>query len=234
MNPKFINKQTTFALLASGMMVSESNAATLTTGYTVGSTLLTSGGETLFVDAAAVGGGDINNVTGNISAHLWEIPSGGNWVNGDTVEITGIAIPIWATNTTAAQHTANGTFTFTFRSLGINDDYDTGDTATIGTADATFSSEGTGVGLFYVNFDTPVTWVADSQGFGVQVVNTSNIRLKQGPTGAGVEAVNFGNGTTRTGYQMSLSVAGNVISVPEPSSALLAGLGALALLRRRR
>lgn len=65
------------------------------------------------------------------------------------------------------------------------------------------------------------------------MANTSALRLKQGPAAVGAEAENSGNGNTRA-YQMSLSIAGTVTPIPEPSVALLGGLGLLALLRRRR
>lgn len=209
------------------------NAATWASGYTIGSTLLQPNGETLFLDAAAGGGGDLRFDGGNAGAHIWEIQSGGNWTIGDTVEITGLALPIWSNNTNATNNTLNGTFTISFRSLGIDSDYDPSDSTVFGTAQATFASEGTGVDAFYVNFDTPVTWVADSAGFGVSVANTSALRLKQGPGTVGAEAEDGGSGNTR-GYQMSLSVAGTVTPIPEPSVSLLGGLGLLVLVRRRR
>lgn len=149
-------------LRAAGLLSPEMSAATWASGYTVGSTLLQPNGETLFLDAAVGGGGDLRFDGGNAGAHIWEIQSGGSWAIGDTVDITGLALPIWSNNTNATNTTLDGTFTISFRSLGINNDYDTSDSTVFGTAQATYASQGTGVDLFYVNFDTPITWVADS------------------------------------------------------------------------
>lgn len=196
---------------------------------------------TLFIDAVATGGNDLQWDNGNGSAHAWEIVSGGNWSDdgSQTVNITGIALPIWANDpdSDSTNNSQNGAFTITFYSLGADGDVGagySGDTL-IGTATADFASAGAGVGTYFVNFDTPVIWAAaDSTAFSVSVSSTAALRLKTGPTGAGVEAENTGNGATRTGYLMSLSVAGTVAPVPEPSILGLVALGGLALSRRRR
>lgn len=192
-------------------------AAEFVKDYVIGSTSLTPNDEILFADFAAGGGNDLRWDNGDGSLHIWEIQSGGAWSPGDTVSITGIALPIWANNpdTIAANNTQNGTFTFTFRSLGPDNDYDTGDTTVFGTATAEFNSAGEGVAAYWVIFDTPVLWTADSEGFAVSVSSTAALRLKTGNTAVGVEAENAGNGDTRAGYLMSLSVAGAVLAATD-------------------
>ncbi|MGJ8724256.1 MAG: hypothetical protein ACSHYB_06845 [Roseibacillus sp.] len=227
-------KPQNLSLLLFGLAAGSVQSATWVKGYTIGSADLAPSGETLFMDLATSGGNDLRFDGGNASAHIWEVQSGGNWTIGDTVEITGVALPFWSNNNNATNNTQNGTMTISFRSLGINDDYDTGDSTIFGSVATTFASEAAGVDEYYVNFDTPISWVADSNGFGFSIANTAALRLKTGPTGTGAEAENTGNGNTRTGYQMSLSVAGLVTPVPEPTVALLGGMGLLSLLRRRR
>lgn len=234
MTASILQKPQTLSLLLFGLAAGSVHSATWVQGYTVGSTDLTPSGEILFMDLVVTGGNDLRFDNGDASAHIWEIQSGGNWTIGDTVEITGVALPIWANNNSASNNTQNGTITVSFRSLGGNDDYDTGDSTLFGTATTTFASEAAGVDEYYVIFDTPLSWVADSNGFGFSIVSDAALRLKTGPIGAGAEAENAGNGATRTGYVMSLSIAGTVTPIPEPSAALLGGLGLLALLRRRR
>lgn len=222
-----------FVFAATSSLVAE--AATLAAGD--GSDLT----GTLFVDLVATGGNDLQWDNGNGSSHAWEIPSGGSWASdgSQTVSLTGIAIPIWANSTPddTTNNTQNGTLTFTFYSLGADGDVGagySGDTL-IGTATAAFNSSGDGVGTYFVNFDTPVVWAAaDSTAFSVSVSSDAALRLKTGPVATGVEAENTGNGNTRTGYLMSLSVAGTVAPVPEPSVALLGSLALFGLLRRRR
>lgn len=196
--------------------------------------------DTLFLDTVQTGGNDITNNSGNLASTAWEIQSDGNWASdgSETVAITGIALPIWANSTADdnTNNTQNGTFTFTFYSLGLDADVGAGyaGDALIGTATATFNSATSGVGTFFVEFDSPVVWTAaDSDAFSVSVSSNAAIRLKTGSTTTGAEAENTVNGVTRA-YQMSLSVAGTVEAIPEPSTLMVLPLAGLALLRRRR
>ncbi|MDQ8190633.1 hypothetical protein QEH58_10005 [Roseibacillus persicicus] len=225
---------TNLSLLLFGLAAGSVHSATWVKGYTAGSSDLTPAGETLFMDFASTGGNDLRFDNGDASGHIWEIQSVGNWTIGDTVEITGLALPFWSNNTNTSNNTQDGTITVSFRSLGVNADYDTGDSVEFGTVATTFASEGDGVDEYFVLFDTPVTWVADSTGFGLSVVSDAALRLKTGPTATGAEAEDAGNGNTRTGYNMSLSIAGKVTPIPEPSAALLGVLGVMSFLVRRR
>lgn len=211
------------------------NGATLTGGYTQGasSQLLTANGgtgSTLFNDSAALGGTDVNGTGAQFYSVL--LDGSGLWSVGETVDITGIAMAL-------INVTANGTFTFDIRQgAGGVGDSGAGGLASIGTADATFATTGT-TSTYYVNFDSPVSFVADANSTSI-VINwssTASMRWKKEPTGGGgrLPQVNYSNGALVGGDDsVRFSVAGTVTPVPEPSAALLGGFGLLALFRRRR
>jgi len=221
-------------LTALGLTLASSQAATLTNGYTTGGSsqlLVANGGAgtTLFADIAALGGSDVDVSAGAVSPFASVLLNGSAaWSIGDTVSISGFAIPL------VDGPTATGTFTFDIRQgAGGTGASGTAGLASLGTAGATYTS-GAGTSAYYVNFDTPVTFVADANSTSI-VINWSStgaIRYKKQPTGD-LPQVNYGNGNFVGGDDgVRVSVAGTV--VPEPSSALLGGLSLLGLLRRRR
>ncbi|MFK7851964.1 MAG: hypothetical protein AB8D78_13395 [Akkermansiaceae bacterium] len=215
---------------------STTNAAVLAGGYTTGSgsQLLNSNGgsgSVLFNDSAALGGNQDPSGTGATFFSVL-LDGSSSWNVGETVTITGLAMALRGA-------TANGTFTFDIRQgSGGTGASGTAGLASLGTQDATFSSNGT-TSTYFVNFDTPISFVADANSTSI-VVNwgsTGNIAWKsESATGAGrLRQVNYSNGNFSGTSSVRFSVAGNVSqAIPEPSTAVLAILGGLALLRRRR
>jgi hypothetical protein len=212
------------------------HAATITSGYTIGAgsqLLSTNGGSgsTLFADVAATGGTDVNVTAGVLSTFAAVLLDGSaSWSIGETVSITGFAIPLVDTATD------NGTFTFDIRQgAGGTGTAGTVGLSSIGMRTATYTS-GSGTSAYYANFDTPVTFVADANSTSI-VINwrsTGAIRYKKQGTGE-LPQVNYSNGNFPGGDDgVRVSVAGSVTAIPEPSSTALLGLGTLALMLRRR
>ncbi|NNJ86753.1 MAG: PEP-CTERM sorting domain-containing protein [Akkermansiaceae bacterium] len=174
------------------------------------------------------------NVTGGTVSPFASVLLDGtsSWSLGDTVSITGFALPL------VDFPTQTGTFTFDIRQgAGGGGASFTSGLSSLGTATATFTSVATSnaAGLFYTNFDTPVTFAVDANSTSI-VINwssTGNIRYKKTTTGSNLPQVNYSNGNfVGTDDSVKVSVAGSV--VPEPSSTALLGLGGLALVLRRR
>ncbi len=184
-------------LPGSGVMIS---------GYTVGSGLLSPHGETLFVDTAAAGGSvDLTDADGFNVAYTVLIPGAGLWTLGDTVQITGFALQVQGVS-------SNGTMTFNVRqgSGGIGDS-GAGGLASLGTATAQYNNSGAN-STMYVNFDTPVSFVADanSTNIGINISNTGNLRIKA-QAGFPVTRYNQTTGVIQA-TNMKVSVAGKVLS----------------------
>lgn len=177
-------------------------AADLASGYTPGSGLLSPNGETLFVDFAAGGGTDASEADGFAPWFTVLIPGEGFWQAGDTVEITGIALQIqgWSDN---------GTITFEVRQgAGGTGASGAGGLSAIGTATATYSNSGTN-GTMWVNFDTPVSFLADanSTSIGINISSSGRLRLKN-QSNYEVDRYNYVNGNLSS--KMKVSVAGTV------------------------
>lgn len=216
------------------MTLDPAHAATLTAGYTVGggSQLLTTNagaGSTLFNDSAALGGSDITGTGSSFYSVL--LDGSGDWSVGETVSITGVAMAL------VDAATDTGTFTFDIRQgAGGGGASATAGLSSLGTATASYTS-GAGTAVYYVNFDTPVSFVADANSTSIVVnwASTAQMRWKKETTaGAGrLPQVNYGNGNFVGGDDsVRFSIAGTV--VPEPSAALLGTLGFLGLWGRRR
>jgi hypothetical protein len=99
--------------------------------------------------------------------------------------------------------------------------------------------DGINVEVFYATVADPSTFVslgtATQNGSGQYQTNEFSESVSPNVLAAGVKSIRFSFGSQEnggTGYK-ELDVIG-VAAVPEPSAALLGGLGALALLRRRR
>lgn len=214
------------------------NAASLISGYTTGSgsQLLSSNGgagSALFTDSAAPGGSQDVVAGGTASFNSVLLPGSGLWSIGDTVSVTGVALVL------RGNVMGNGNFTFNIRQgAGGTGDSGAADLSVIGSATASYTTTNA-VDTMYVNFDTPVNFVVDSNSTTIGInfaFDAGDVSYKAGTElSDGLVRYNFGNGNIVGGATPSLqrfSVAGSV--VPEPSTALLGAIGALALLRRRR
>ncbi|TWU22716.1 hypothetical protein [Bythopirellula polymerisocia] len=215
-----------------------SASADLVANYSIGSGLLSPNGETLFVDNAALGGGDFTPGSGFVN---WVAEVDNIWSLGDSVQLTGIAIPIQSSGT-GNQTTQNGTFTFSFYDIGPDNAFGLADTL-VGTRTADFKGNGTtNTDEYYAIFDTPLSFTAAGNGVAVGFGNSAPIRLKINNTGssAGVVRKLLSNGSvvsdiTNPGFRMSL--AGTAVAVPEPTSfaflAIISTCVGVELLRRR-
>ncbi|TWU22711.1 hypothetical protein [Bythopirellula polymerisocia] len=209
-------------LAVATVVAAPAKGATLSAGYVMGSgsQLLTANGgsgTTLFADAATLGGSDVNGTGASFFSVLLDGSS--FWNVGEAVSITGFALPL------VDAATDDGTFTFDIRQgAGGSGASGTAGLASLGTAEATYTSGG-GTSAYYVNFDTPVTFVADSNSTSIVInwTSTATMRFKKRtePTGGALPQVNYANGNFVGGDDtVSVSVAGSV--VPEPASMALA------------
>jgi hypothetical protein len=196
------------------------HGATLASGYSIGSgsqLLVANGGAgtVLFADVAALGGSDQDVTAGSVSPFASVLLNGGSsWSAGDTVSITGVALPLVDGPTTS------GIFTFDIRQgAGGTGPSATASLASLGTATATFTTAAppNAAGVFYVNFDAPVTFVANANSTSI-VINWSStgaIRYKKQPSGD-LPQVNYGNGNLVGGDDgVRVSVAGTVTPAPD-------------------
>ena len=238
----------TMAVLAAGLMGvgASSEAATFSTGYTIGSNLL---GNTIVDGASHVGLGTsdlrANDSANGNGAYTWVASWDSLWAIGDQVSITGIALPLRSPGAAGdtSNNTNNGTFTFTFYELAAGDTSDWNGTdngeTVLATATVDFTSAGAGPSIIpYATFDSSIDFTAASTGIAIHVDSTSSIRTRWDDARDGDDSLHeslttgeLANGGTR-GHQWT--VAGSVPPIPEPSSLALIGLGALACVRRRR
>lgn len=222
-----------------------SQGATFATGYTIGSGLL---GSTI-VDGASHSGLGTFDVRANDSAngagaYGWVAAWEGLWGVGDSVSLTGIALPVRSPGAAGdtSNNTNNGTFTFTFYGLaagGTGWDGTNNGESVIGTATVNFVSAGAGAALIpYATFDSSIDFTAASTGIAIHVDSTSSIRTRWDDGADGVDGIHESRTTGAIinngprGHQWT--VAGSVTPVPEPTVSLLVGLSGLFVLRRRR
>ena len=215
-------------------------------GYTTGagsqlleSNNLGAGGEVLFVDGASSGSSDFRADGGQIG---WVSELSGVWAVGDEVSLTGLAIPIWANSTPddATNNTQNDTWVITWYQLdgGANpNQYDgtNGGEAPFTTNEVVFNSANTGVGAYYVVFDSPVTFTATSTGIGFNIKskNGGSLRFKAGSSQTTTRR-NGSNGNALS-PSWSTSLAGTVTpAIPEPTSMVLFSIASLWTMGRRR
>lgn len=173
-------------------------------------------GPDFFIDAASTGGGtDFNSTNANFLRDFGTLDVG---TGGTEITIGGVG---WASSgTTTAVPATSATITITY--LGEDESVGGGDDVLIGTVTDAFSYGGTASEMAWA-FDSPLSATIDGLGsvFLLNVNSNGNIRYKTFPNTSGAANV-------------KLSVAGTTVAVPEPTAAMLGGLGFLALLRRRR
>lgn len=245
-----LSRFNTAGLLAIGafLLGTTANAAVMSTDYTIGagSQLLSANGgagSILFHDVAQPGGNQDPVVGGNADFNAVLLPGAGLWDIGDTVSITGVALVI--KGNVASQNSGN--FTFSIREVANSATAfgRGGFRPILGSATASYVKTGA-VDTMWVNFDAPITFVADARsttvgiqfGFdGGQVAYKAENNSAQGLVRYNVNNGNIVGGTTPS-YQR-WSVAGSVTpatTIPEPTAlaTALVGLGGLACRRRRR
>jgi hypothetical protein len=199
------------AMLVCCLVAGAASAAVMTPGYTKGLTSQLStdnggAGSILFEDSAATGGGDTTLPVGSAVWLTTLVDGAGQWRIGDTVQITGVALPI-------SGYTDSGTMTFDIRqgSGGIGDS-GAGGLASIGSASATYSK--TNTSALYVNFDDAISFVVDTNTFkiGINISNTARLRVKT-QNNFPVPLYNTTSGVLGSS-KMNFSVAGNVSAAP--------------------
>ncbi|MCU0795410.1 MAG: PEP-CTERM sorting domain-containing protein [Akkermansiaceae bacterium] len=201
----------TFPFLLLPLLFAQAQAATIVAGN-----VTTTLGPNFFFDSASIGGGDTNAAATAVFARNFGALTVG--AGGTTVSITGFGFAAGAGVITATEVSMTITY------LGANGVFGGGDDVVMGTV--TDSITGIGTGSEYVwSFDTPMVQVLDGLGstfrFDLTTNGTGNLRFK---TTSGTSAASA-----------KLSVSGTSAAVvPEPTFAMLAGLGIIGILRRRR
>ena len=211
-------------------------------GYTVGSGLL---GPTIVDGASHAGLGTTDlraNDTGNNAGPFpWVATWDSLWGVGDSVSLTGIAIPVRSPNTGTANNTSNGTWTLSVYELsgGANPDMWDGSSngeTVLATVDIEFDDAGAGGAIVpYATFDMPVDFIATSSGIALHLDSTGSLRTRWDDNADGVDGLNanrFNGGLNGRGHQWT--VAGIVTPVPEPHGFVLIVVGVVGLWRWRR
>ncbi|MEN1680025.1 MAG: hypothetical protein AAGJ46_10555 [Planctomycetota bacterium] len=229
-----------FAFIAVIATLPGAAEADLVPGYTLGagSQLLTANGgagTVLFEDSAALGGNlDVDNASGTASFNSVLLDGSGLWSIGDNVTITGVAFTL--VGGSSSNRTKSGTFTIDVRQgAGGSGPSGAGGLSSLGTqtADYTQPAVGSLAEVMYVNFDTPISFVADANSTSIGVNFTSDgghIRYKatSATTLGGLPRYNFANGNQPGSFQF-FSIAGSVAAIPEPTSFAFLGLASLGV-----
>lgn len=212
----------TLGLSLSLLAAATASAANLTTGYTIGGF-----GPNVFLDNAGTGGGDSTQITtGGDPGFVVQMTN--LWKIGDTVRLTGVALPIRPTTTA-------GTFTFNF--YGLDQGADTNGfegvfvETLLGSAQATLAADVSAANAFSVVFDMPVVFTAASSGVAVQFTNASPTaaqnRYKINTAGVAPNAVRL-NTTTGAAIgganpNMRFTLAGSIVVPPAVGSLVWQG-----------
>lgn len=217
------------ALLASLFASPQTFGADLIKGYNRGANDPLQLGSSFIVDEAATGGGDFTDNTAP-GFPGWVTQYTDFWTPGTEVSITGLAIPIHANDTNLPNSSAAGNFTFTFFDLsgGPNanafDGYDfmtmTGEPV-LGQVTATFDpGAGNQTDEYYLNFDTPLNFTAQSTGLAFHVWSSETLRLKINNAGGGSRGVRVGLGdgvpVGGTNSHFRATLAGSPVALPPP------------------
>jgi len=204
-----------FACLAA--IPTQSRAATIVTGD-----VTTNLGPNFFFDSATVGGGDFtvnqpNSANFDRSFGTLNVGAGGSDI---TVSGIGWAAP----NNEGSNDATSATVTITY--LGFDGTFGGADDVVIGSVTDNFTF--TANGEYYWIFDTSISATIDGL--------NNLFRVSVAPSnGTSNGSLSFKTSSGSIAANVKISVAGTSLAVvPEPSSALLGGLGLLALLRRRR
>lgn len=187
------------------------NAATIQ-----GGSVTTNLGSDFFFNTAATGGNDFDSNNAFFFRDFGTLNVG---VGGSDISITGIG---WASRGFGSAVPTAATVTITY--LGLDGSSGGGDDILIGSATDNFTDAGTG-STYYWAFDSAMNANIDglNSQFSINIASTGNAMRYKTTSGSTAGAV-------------KLSAAGTSVAnaIPEPSTALLGALGALALLRRRR
>lgn len=213
---------TLFSVL--GLTLASSQAATIVgVGTSLGSAL----GTDFFFNTAATGGTDFGVNQPNSAVFLRSFGSLNVGVGGSTINISGIA---WASlNNAGANDATSATVGITY--LGADGVVGGGDDVGFGNLTDNFTFAGA-ANVYAWSFDTPFSATIDGLNNLFRIVVTPANDTLNGSLSFKTTTASPGPGFAST---TKLSVAGTSVAVvPEPSAALLGGLGLLALLRRRR
>ena len=155
-------RQSILTLTASSLWASAA-AADLQPGYEKGHGQL---GDKMFVDEAFPGSGDSFT-----DAYVWWAAEMNNlWDPGDSITITGIAIPI------RSDTASPNNITFTFYDLGDDNAYNSGDEMV---GKVTVAYPGGESGVWFAKFDEPLTFVSKSAGIALCIDGAKGpMRLK--------------------------------------------------------
>jgi hypothetical protein len=214
------------------LTAASASALDLVKGFERGLNLPEQLGSDFILDEAATGGGDFADQTPPGFA-TWVAQYNDIWTAGDAVSITGLAIPIFANDTAGTNNSQPGDWTFTFFELsgGANpnlfDGYNFG-TMTgepiLGQVNATLQPyTGNQTDEYFVKFDTPIDFTAQSSGFALHMQSTSTMRLKintAAPTRRGVR-VGLADGVAVGGANpnFAASFSGSPVALPPPGIA---------------
>jgi hypothetical protein len=178
-------------------------------------------GTDFFLNTAATMGGDANATTANFIRDFGSFDAG----PFSLVSITGLAWASKGTGTTAGY--ARATFTF----LGADNAVGGGDDVLIGTVADTLNFSGAGVYIW--SFDTALANTITPNDFGI---NDFQITIEGFTDATETTAAPIYYKTTAGSSLASvkLSVAGEALAVPEPSTFALGGLAGAGLLFLRR
>ncbi len=224
--------------LALGLLAStHASALDLVRDYKTGQNLPEQLGSSFIIDQAVTGGGDSTVATAP-GFFNWVTQYNNIWTVGQQVSITGLAIPIHALSTTVpiemTSQAGNWTFTFFELNGGANpnafDGYNfatmTGETV-LGAKTATFAPDFVALpnstDEYFVKFDTPIEFTAQSTGVAFHMWSTNTARVKINTAGAtrrGVR-VNLSDGVAQGGANpnFAATLAGTPVALPPPTLA---------------
>lgn len=219
-------------LSATLLTTSSASALELIKGFERGLNLPEQLGSNFILDEANSGGGDFADQTPPGFA-TWVAQYNNIWTAGDAVSISGLAIPIVANDTLGTNNSQPGDWTFTFFELsgGANpnlfDGYSfatmTGEPV-LGAVSATLQPyTGNQNDEYFVKFDTPINFTAQSSGFALHMQSTNTMRVKintAAPTRRGVR-VGLADGVAVGGANpnFAASFSGSPVALPPPALA---------------